>query len=200
MEHIIALVKFLLSLEPEKRKDFIPVIPFALIDILAGFYMLVIVKREWFLELDALNISLIALLISFTPIIIILMHFAGDTERSALTNICIATVVDALCWMLTAIMYIFLCTANAVYFKLQFGSEFVSKLCTISILYAISFRFMTFALYGVNNKLGTGVRHLSRTIKSGRPPMHDVVTAISGLCRRYVWRQVPDTCPRSYKG
>ncbi len=76
----------------------------------------------------------------------------GDTERSALTNICIATVVDALCWMLTAIMYIFICTANAVYIKLQFAFEFVSKLCTISILYAISFWLMTLVLNGVNKK------------------------------------------------
>ena len=152
MEHIIALVKFLLSVEPEKRKDFIPVIPFALIDIFAGFYILVIAKREWFLELDAINILLIALLISLTPIIMILMYFAGDTERSALTNICIATVVDALCWMLTAIMYIFIYTANAEYIKLQFASEFVSKLCTISILYAISFWLMTLVLNGVNKK------------------------------------------------
>ena len=87
MEHIIALVKFLLSVEPEKRKDFILVIPFALIDIFAGFYIPVIAKKEWFLKLDAINILLIALLISLTPIKIILMYFAGNTERSALCNI-----------------------------------------------------------------------------------------------------------------
>ena len=139
MDKFDKIIDFVLKMSTENKNKAFLSICFTIIDISAGFYVLLAVNWHWIFELDMCKIVLLAFLISLAPLIFLIIYFLGGDDVSIDKKLYSIMIADMICWMWTGCIYLFL----KVFYRYQlcrvYGNSISERLLTITGLYFVSF-------------------------------------------------------------
>ena len=153
MDKFDKIIDLVLKMSTQSRSKAILSICFAVIDVSAGFYVLLAVNWHWIFELDLSKIILLALLISLAPLILLIIYFLGGDDTSIDKKVYSVMIADMICWSWTGCIYLLL----NVFYRYQLysvhGNSISERLLTIAGLYFVSFVVLTVMIkVGKNTK------------------------------------------------
>lgn len=164
MDKFDKIIDIVLKMSTQNKNKAILSTCFAIIDISAGFYVLLAVNWHWIFELDMSKIILLAFLISLAPLIFLIIYFLGSDDANIDKKMYSVMIADMICWTWTGCIYLLL----NVFYRSQLcsmhGDSISERLLTITGLYFVSFIVLISMLkVGKNTK---SQAKLHRSIKS----------------------------------
>lgn len=102
MDIFYKIIEMLFNAKSKKRKTVLPILFFASLDYLAGYYALIAINKSWLLDLETSKIILFGSLISFAALAPVMIFFIGGANESIEKDMYLALVADTVCWIWAA--------------------------------------------------------------------------------------------------